>query len=403
MKALKDSAIYLIGELISRAMPFLLLPYLSRKLGVEGFGELSYYQTFSILFFIIVSLSQEGAVTRYFYRYGHRTLNLVVTSGYIYTLFTGTIILIACSLLQSENLIYVSMTAIFQSFLGVQLSLRQCQKKAIDYTLLQFLFSLSSVLFTVFLLEFFNSYLVEKRLLAILLSYILVFLLAYVISNKKQYSKKLIFRIKQYKLALIYILAFGTPLILHNVSLFLKGQLDRIFIFHQFSQADLGLYAMGAQIAAVLMIVLQAINKASIPYFFEGLKQGRFKINQVHQWALLSLLIVPIPALVMWIIPESVIVWLLGDQFIGTKYYIVLFLLSTALTIPYFILVNYLFYYGKNKLIAICSMLSTVIYVISLSFLTFIKMDYIPYASILGGFTIIPILFMMTKKVGEKQ
>ena len=295
------------------------------------------------------------------------------------------------------------MTAIFQSFLGVQLSLRQCQKKAIDYTLLQFLFSLSSVLFTVFLLEFFNSYLVEKRLLAILLSYILVFLLAYVLSNKKQYSKKLIFRIKQYKLALIYILAFGTPLILHNMSLFLKGQLDRIFIFHQFSQADLGLYAMGAQIAAVLMIVLQAINKASIPYFFEGLKQGRFKINQVHQWALLSLLIVPIPALVMWIIPESVIVWLLGDQFIGTKYYIVLFLLSTALTIPYFILVNYLFYYGKNKLIAICSMLSTVIYVISLSFLTFTKMDYIPYASILGGLTIIPILFMMTKKVGEKQ
>ena len=81
MKALKDSAIYLIGELTSRAMPFLLLPYLSRKLGPEGFGELAYYQTFLVLFFLIVGLSQEGAVTRYFYVYGKRSLNLVVNTG----------------------------------------------------------------------------------------------------------------------------------------------------------------------------------------------------------------------------------------------------------------------------------------------------------------------------------
>ena len=402
MKALKDGAIYLIGELVSRTMPFLLLPYLSRKLGVEGFGELSYYQTFSVLFFIIVGLSQEGAVTRYFYRYGKRTLNLVVASGYAYTLFVGAIILIISGLSKSESLIYVALTAIFQSFVGVQLNLRQCQKKALSYAFLQFLLSLSTVLFTVLLLELFQSSLVEKRLLAILAGYILVFFIAYLISYKQNNYKKS-FQLNQYILALSYILAFGTPLILHNASLFLKGQLDRIFIFHQFSQADLGLYAMGAQIAAILMIMLQAINKASIPYLFEGLKQQRFTLTHIHRWALLSLFIVPIPALIMWLIPESIIVWLLGQQFLGTKYYIVLFLFSTALTIPYFILVNHLFYYGKNKLITLCSIISTAIYIISLIILTFTEIKYIPYASILGGLVIIPILFFMTKKVGIKQ
>ncbi|MCT8759307.1 flippase, partial [Glaesserella parasuis] len=44
MKALKDSSIYLIGEFASKSLPFLLLPYLTNKLGMEGFGELSYYQ-----------------------------------------------------------------------------------------------------------------------------------------------------------------------------------------------------------------------------------------------------------------------------------------------------------------------------------------------------------------------
>lgn len=399
MRAIKDSAVYLIGELTSRAMPFLLLPYLSRKLGVEGFGELAYYQTYLVLFFIIVGLSQEGAVTRYFYVYGKRSLNLVVTSGYAYTLAIGSLILLGCWILQSEILTYVALSAIFQALLGVQLSIRQCQKQAISYAILQFASSLGTAVFTVLLLELYQTELVEKRLLGILLGNVLVFLLAYLVYSKKTVSKK--YQWKQYKSALFYVLAFGTPLILHNVSFFLKGQLDRVFIYHQFNQVDLGLYAMGAQIAAILMIILQAVNKALTPYFFDGLKQGRINLKQTQKWAFYSLAIVPLPSLIMWVIPEQFIVWLLGVQFVGTKYYIILFLLSTALVIPYFILVNYLFYHGKNKLISICSVASTVIYILSLIGLTFTSIEFVPYASIIGSAVMILILYFMTSKVGK--
>lgn len=399
MKVIKDSFIYLIGELISRSIPFLLLPYLSRKLGVEGFGELSYYQTFSVLFFIIVSLSQEGAITRYFYTYGKRSLNLALSVGYSYTLFSSLTIFIGCWIAQSEILFYLALSAMLQSFLGVQLSIRQCQKQPISYTIIQFGSSLFSVLFTILLLEIYSTELVEKRILAILFSNLTTFLIAYGFYSKKNKTKH--YSIRQYKLALSYLLGFGIPLILHNISLFLKGQLDRIFIFHQFNQSDLGLYAMGAQISAILMIILQAINKAAIPYFFEGLKHKRITLSQIYKWTILSLLIVPIPTLIMLIIPESFIVWLLGNQFIGTKHYIVLFLFSTGSIIPYFILVNYLFYYGKNKLISICSVISTCIYIISLIGLTFTKIEYVPFASIIGSLSILPILFIMTKKVGN--
>lgn len=400
MKAVKDSVIYLLGELFSRAMPFLLLPYLSRKLGVEGFGELSYYQTFTVLFFIIVSLSQEGAVTRYFYFYGKRSLNLVVSSGYAYTLLSGGLILIGCWIAQSEVLVYVALTAIFQSFVSVQLGIRQCQKQAIPYTIIQFISSISAVIYTIVLLELFEHNLVEKRIVAILLGYITVFFISYFLYSRQTKFKR--YSLKKYKIALVYLFAFGVPLILHNVSLFLKGQLDRIFIFHQYSQTELGLYAMGAQVAAILMVVLQAINKALVPYFFEGLKQNRIGIQQVHKWALISLVVVPLPALLMWIIPESLVVWLLGNQFVGTKYYIICFLLAVALIIPYFILVNYLFYHGKNKLISICSILSTLIYLGSLIGFTLIRIEYVPFASILGAVAIIPILFSMTKNVAQQ-
>ncbi|HHF5804035.1 TPA: lipooligosaccharide flippase LsgA [Haemophilus influenzae] len=399
MKVFKDSAIYLAGELSSKLVPFLLLPYLSRKLGVEGYGSLSYYQTFLSLFLIVVSLTQEGAISRYFYFYGKRSLNLVVNTGYAYTTIIGCIILIGCWIAQSEILFYAALSSIFQSFLNVQLSVRQCQKKAWSYAFIQFSLTVTGSVFTVALLEYYQNDLVEKRILAILLSNLVVWFFSYFLYRKSTTSKK--YQFKHYQSALFYILGFGLPLILHYASFFLKGQLDRIFIYHKFSETDLGLYAMGAQLALVVSIAIQALNKAIIPYFYESLKQKKLVIKQLHKWALFSFLLIPIPALIMWIIPEDVLVWILGSQFVGTKYYFILFLISTTLSIPYLILVNYLFYYGKNKLISQCSVLSTVIYVASLVALTFTEIKYIPYAGIIGSLSIIPILYFMTSKVSK--
>ena len=399
MKVFKDSVIYLVGELSSKLVPFLLLPYLSRKLGAEGYGSLSYYQTFLSLFLIVVSLTQEGAISRYFYFYGKRSLNLVVNTGYAYTTIIGSIILMACWIAQSEILFYAALSSIFQSFLNVQLSVRQCQKKAWSYAFIQFSLTVTGAVFTVALLEYYQNDLVEKRILAILLSNLVVCFFSYFLYRKNATSKK--YQFKHYQSALFYILGFGLPLILHHASFFLKGQLDRIFIYHKFSEIDLGLYAMGAQLALVVSIAIQALNKAIIPYFYEALKQKKLVIQQLHKWALFSFLLIPIPALVMWIIPEDVLVWILGSQFVGTKYYFILFLISTTLSIPYLILVNYLFYYGKNKLISQCSVLSTIIYVASLVALTFTEIKYIPYAGIIGSFSIIPILYFMTSKVSK--
>ena len=45
----------------------------------------------------------------------------------------GSIILMGCWIAQSEILFYAALSSIFQSFLNVQLSVRQCQKKAWSY------------------------------------------------------------------------------------------------------------------------------------------------------------------------------------------------------------------------------------------------------------------------------
>nr|WP_232744870.1 hypothetical protein [Haemophilus influenzae] len=111
----------------------------------------------------------------------------------------------------------------------------------------------------------------------------------------------------------------------------------------------------------------------------------------------------PIPSLVTLIVPEQWLLFFLGKHFIGVKYYIIVFLLSTSLTIPYLFLVNYLFYHGKTKEISFCSVLSTMIYLGALGGLIFTDVVYIPYASVLGALGILPVLYKITKRVEENE
>ena len=174
----KDSFIYLIGELFAKSLPFLMLPYLTRKLGPEGFGELSYYLTWLALFGIFIGLSQEGAVTRYFYFYGKKALNAVVKAGYLYNVVISVILLVGCWIFKAEIMAYIVLASMFQSFVNVQLALRQCQKQPFKYITIQIILSLTSVIFTVTALELFSDNLVAYRILAIVIANALTFFLA---------------------------------------------------------------------------------------------------------------------------------------------------------------------------------------------------------------------------------
>jgi O-antigen/teichoic acid export membrane protein len=73
--------------------------------------------------------------------------------------------------------------------------------------------------------------------------------------------------------------------------------------------------------------------------------------------------LVPIPAFVAYILPSSVYGFILGEEFAESKVYAIIFLLGIAMTAPYFILGNYLFYHGKTGAVSLSTGLSSALHV----------------------------------------
>lgn len=389
---IKDSVIYVVGEIAAKATPFFLLPYVARKLGASGYGELANIQAYIVLALIVVCLNQDGAVVRYYYRYGSRAITTVVRSGLLYSVGILALLLVYSLLTRNLLVLYVACASFGQSLLSVQLALRQCQKEAVGYVTIQLSYAVTMAVLTVLFLE-----LIEPRyeyyVIAIILSAVLTGAIAAVFYRKPKFRTRKTSR-NHLKLSLIYILAYGAPLIFHQLSFFLKGQFDRILIHEVYPLEGLGVYSAGFQVASVFSVILMAINKATVPYYYTALKSGRLDASTTLTLTKYLLVMAPIPAAIASVFPDSFYIFFLGAQFEGVKQYVVLFLLGLGLNMPYLAMVNFLFYHSENAKISLASSLSAIVHVISLILCSYLfGLAYMPLSLLVSNVFLIALLY----------
>ncbi|HEE5839791.1 TPA: oligosaccharide flippase family protein [Acinetobacter baumannii] len=393
-KKLRHVFLYSFGELVSKGVPFALLPYLTRKLGTEGFGELSYYLSIVAVIMIFISLSQEAATLSYYYKKGKNALPYLIVSGFLINLVMS-FLLSYILYFYFKNIFVLVVLASFSVVYSFYLAVLQAQQKVKQYICVQIICALLIALFTFVFLEYNISDFVNKRLESLIVAYMLVstpFLIFFVKNIRK-------INVRKTKLYSTYIVSYGIPLILHQLGIYVKGQLDRIFIYQQYSKSELGIYSAGVQVAALLPVMLLAINKAVIPYYYQSLRENSLTISVIKKYALYSLPLCVFPALVAWCIPEQFFLWFLGQDYANSKYYIVMYLLGFGLTLPYLLLVNYFFYHGKNLVISKITLTAALLYLVLLWFLSSKGIMLVPYALILSNILLILLLWTVLSKV----
>ncbi len=397
MAIVKDSIIYVAGEVFSKLLPFLLLPYLARKLGVEEYGELANALAYVAILYVIISLGQQGVITRYFYRYGKRGIQRLLTVCYLYSTIVVIVLCFFSTYTEYGAIANLSIAAFVQGILSVQLSLKQCQRKALQYSLIQVVNGLITA-FVVFIgFEFYDVGHLHYINSIIISGAISLFLLC-LFDTKKLIKFFGCFRFDKFFTFNIYFFSFGLPLTFHLFANVIKSHFDKIIIYNQFSASDLGIYSAGYQLAAVYYLFILSVNRAVVPYMYSALKQKSLTYKSIIKYFHISLFLFFVPSLFVFFIPEVVFDFVFGADFGGAKIFTVIFLLGFGLSVPYLLLVNLLFYYGKNGAVAICTFSSTLVYLFLVFIFSKISIDIIPLSLFVSNIVSVTLLYYYAKK-----
>lgn len=384
--------IYFFGEMISKGLPFLFIPYLTRKLGPAGYGELAYALTIIAFSSIFISLGQEAATFSYYYKKGKKALPYLRISSMLLMVTLTILVAISLFLLKIKYWFLLASISSVTILINYQMAILQAQKKEFEYILIQISSAIFLIIFTFVFLELMSGEKLKLRLDAMLWSSLIVLIpiLFFIIKNSCKFIS-----LKKIKIYTLYLLSYGIPIFFHSFSLLIKGQIDRIFIYKQYDALALGVFSAGVQIAGLLALILGVVNKALVPTYYEALKSKALDENKIIQLALYSLPLSLIPGGIALLIPESAYIWFLGHEYGGSKYFTYMYVFGISLNIPYLILVNYFFYHAYTKKLSKCTIFSAIVYVIFLWFFSTKDIFLIPYALIISNLFLVLALWWM--------
>lgn len=388
----KNVFIYLAAEVFSKILPFILIPYFTYKLGVDGFGELSLFQSIVNLLLIFITVGGDTLLTRMKFRYNECVMNeFALTIAKIYVLLF-VIYFIVLYFIQEYMYMYSLCAAFSFSLFNILLIRKRMQERAASYLLLQLSYNILVLIFTVLFFEFIEaSY--ELRALALIVSGFFVTLLFYTADKRLRFNRirRMSIRKKIYWQQFFF---NGYPLVFHKLSFFIRGQFDRFFVAATFSLGELGAYSAASQITMVIPVILTAINMAFVPILYKNLKSERVRTIKLIKRSIPFIFFICLMLYgISFLIPARIYVILLGSEFSEVYSYIPAFVLGFSLQAIYLLMSTSIIYFGKTKILAVCTITASLFHLASLYVLSQIDLVSVSYAIVVSNLLSIALVY----------
>jgi O-antigen/teichoic acid export membrane protein len=276
----RSAGIYTLTRAINSAIPFFLMPILTRYLTPTDYGIVAMFGVLLSFVAPFTGLSISGAIARQYYdrdevdmpRYISNCLLILLSStvivGVLFYLLAEPISRIASFPMQWIWAVIIVSAAQFIN--QINLTLWQVQVKPIPYGIYQIAQTIVNIGFTIwFVVGVGMDWQGRIQAQVIAFGTFAVFGLYLLYHNGW-------IRLKVDKEYIKNALNFGVPLIPHALSGTIKTMVDRVMITSMVSVASTGLYSVGFQIGMIIGILEDAFNKAYVPWLFERLKRDRY-------------------------------------------------------------------------------------------------------------------------------
>ena len=357
---LAGTATYLVANLINAAIPFALLPVLTRYMDPAEYGQVAMYQVLLTAMGGLLGLSVHGAAG---VKYYDDDITHVEMSNFIgacfQILFATTVVLLLVAYvakveladwlgLQPEWILWAVFVSAASFVQQIRLAQWQVRGQALYFGAFQILSSVInaglSLLLVVVLLQGAHGRIDAQNWTFLVLSLAALYFLA------KDKLLSWSWRPEYIKEAL----RFGVPLIPHVLGLFLLGTVDRMVINKELGLAQAGIYMVAVQLTLAMPIVFSAINNAYVPWLYERLKRNDMaEKQQIVSITYTYFVVVLLLAGLAFIIGPWAVKVFAGPQYLEASAAIGWLALGQAFGGMYLMVTNYIFFSKRTGLLSL--------------------------------------------------
>jgi len=378
-KLFKSSFIFIIGDILNKAVPFLLLPILTKYLSPQDYGLIASFMILIPAFGILLGFGTESSIFSNYFRMNKDHLKIFIANVLYLVIFSFVLLISMFFIFIDQNQFFLGFNRIWL-FLALLLALAQlittmnlrlwiAEEKALKYSIYQISQTFVSVILSLILVIKFNmkweGYLIGYSInifLFSIFSLILIFRRGYLKFN---------FNIEYIKDAL----KFGLPLVPNAAANWLKSGSDRIVIISVLGSSFAGIYSVALQFAMVIVIIATGFNKTWSSFLFKklSLKPTYNEKVKLVKYIYLYFIIIFVFAVLYSKTLYYLIPLLIDERFIESRNYILYLSLAFAFQGMYFMVTSFIFYEKKTGRLSIVTLLTSSLYFILLIIMIFLN------------------------------
>lgn len=356
----------ILSTVLLNGISFFTGPLFTRLLGDGGYGMLKIYNIWVGVLAIVFTLQTQGTLVNARVEYPEeeqkRYQSAVMTMSLCFFLTCSVLVLLLITplsgLLKLEPLLIVIMLVhAFGNFCVSFLNTKYIYefKAGRNMVLSLAITIITLVLSVAFILQLPQEIKYYGRVVAIAGTYALVGIpacIAILLQGRRFFDRK------YWKFCIV----LAIPAIFHNLSDLILGQSDQVMLQQMLGEAQLGRYAAAFTFANIMFVIFGALNRTWCPFFFEEMKLGQ-RENMMRKTANFLEVFTVLSCGFVLLAPEVYHIYTSSD-FWDTTWLVPVFVTSYYINFLCTFPVNYEYYHKKTKVVAVVTILASVVNIV---------------------------------------
>ncbi len=351
---IKNAIVYLFGGVINRAIPFLLLPVLTRYLAPEEYGTLAIFQVLLSFTIPFVGMNMHNNISRNFAKMARGEMarllgtlvGLLCVTTSIIGLFIAIWVVLRGPALGIPGVWLLALPPIAALSMAHQFNLTVLRNQERPLMFGGFevgntLFNLSVSLALVVVLRFGW----HGRAIGIASAAV-----CFGIIGLAALRRQKLLAFEYDRSVLVEVLRISLPLIPHTLGAVVIAMSDRLFIDYMVNRNAVGLYTVGYTFGMIVNLFVEAFNRAWSPWFYRQMtditEQGRRRIVRYTYACFAALLVL---ALAVTCMSYLVLPFMVSAEYQAASQFILLIAVGYAFRGMYTMIFPYLVYCGKTS------------------------------------------------------